>query len=89
MNGCRQLTTDICNKGEFETNSECLEKVIGPQFKKKYITVAQLQKPVKTLLKDPSKFPSLPTQSVPKEGYFFEELSDLFYVTKKVGTNYC
>ena len=30
----------------------------------------------------------MPTQSVPKEGYFFEELSDLFYVTKKGGTNY-
>ena len=58
--------TDICDKGEFETNSERLKKVIGPQFKKKYIAVAQLQKHVKTLLKDPSKFPSLPTQSVPK-----------------------
>ena len=29
--------TDICNKGEFETNSERLEKVVRSQFKKKYI----------------------------------------------------
>ena len=27
-------------------------------------------------------------QSIPKEGYFFEELSDLFEYTKKGGKNY-
>ena len=43
---------------------------------------------IKTLLKNPNKFPSLPTQECPKEGYYFEELSDLFYVSKKGGKNY-
>ena len=33
-------------------------------------------------------FPSLPLQKVPEEGYYFEELSDLFYVSKKGGKNY-
>ena len=40
---------------------------------------------IKTLLTNPNKFPSLPLQERPKEGYFFEELSDLFYVSKKGG----
>ena len=44
---------------------------------------------IKTLLTNPSKFPSLPLQEIPKEGFFFEELSDLFYVSKKGGKNYC
>ena len=74
--------TDICNQGEFETRYESLDKVVGPQFKTKYLAIKQLQKYIKTLLKDPENFPSLPTQSVPEEGYFFEELSDLFENTK-------
>ena len=44
---------------------------------------------IKTLLNNPNKFPSLPLQECPKEGYYFEELSDLFYVSKKGGKNYC
>ena len=78
----------MCNKGKFETNAERLEKVIGPQYKKLYLNIGIIQKHIKTLLKNPLKFPSLPTQMVPKEGYYFEELSDLFYVSKKGGKNY-
>ena len=33
-------------------------------------------------------FPSLPLQKTPTEGYYLEELSDLFYVSKKGGQNY-
>ena len=80
--------TDLCNKGKFETNAERLEKVIGPQYGKKFLTIAVMQKHIKTLLKNPLNFTSLPTQDVPKEGYYFEELSDLFYVSKKGGKNY-
>ena len=80
--------TDICNKGKFESNTERLKKVICPQYGKKYLTISVMQKHIKTLLKNPNKFPSLSTQDVPKEGYYFEELSNLFYVIKKGGKNY-
>ena len=46
------------------------------------------KKNIKTLLTNPLKFPSLPTHTIPKEGYFFEELSDLFYVSEKGRKNY-
>ena len=44
---------------------------------------------IKTLLNNANKFPSLPLQECPKEGYYFEELSDLFYASKKRGKIYC
>ena len=34
------------------------------------------------------KFPSLPLQKPPSESYYFEEVSDLFYISKKGGQNY-
>ena len=80
--------TDICNKGEFETCKERLKKVFGPQYGEKWLKIPLLKMHIKTLLKNPNKFPSLPTQECPKEGYYFEELSDLFYVSKKGGKNY-
>ena len=44
---------------------------------------------IKTLpTKDPFKFPTLPTQSPPDEGWYWEELSDLFVNTVKGGKNY-
>ena len=79
--------TDICNKGEFETNKERLKKVFGPQNEGKWLSINTLKMHIKTLLTNPSKFPSLPLQEIPKEGFFFEELSDLFYVSKKGGKN--
>ena len=80
--------TDICNKGEFETDKERLKKVFGPQNEEKWLSINQLRSHIKTLLTNPNKFPSLPLQERPKEGFFFEELSDLFYVSKKGGKNY-
>ena len=38
--------------------------------------------------KDPLKFPSLPTESPPDEGWYWEELSDLFVNTVRGGKNY-
>ena len=38
--------------------------------------------------KEPLKFPSLPIQSPPDEGWFWEELSDLFVNTVRGGKNY-
>ena len=35
--------TDLCNKGKFETNLERLEKVIGPQYKKLFLTIGIIQ----------------------------------------------
>ena len=75
--------TDICNKGEFETDKERLKKVFGPQYEEKWLSINHLRSLIKTLLTNPTKFPILPLQERPKEGFFFEELSDLFYVSKK------
>ena len=80
--------TDICKKGEFETCKERLKKVYGPPFEEKVLSIKTLKMHIKTLLTNPNKFPSLPLQERPKEGYFFEELSDLFYVSKKGRKNY-
>ena len=77
--------TDICKKDEFETCKERMGKVFGPQYGEKWLSIKTLKMHIKTLLKNPNKFPSLPTQECPKEGYYFEELSDLFYVSKKGG----
>ena len=43
---------------------------------------------IKTLLNNLNKFPSLPLQECPKEGYYFEELSDIFSISKKGGGGY-
>ena len=72
-----------------ETNVERLKKVFGPINWAKWLNVNQLRDNIKTLpLLNPKKFPSLPLQDVPDEGFYFEELSDLFYVSKKGGKNY-
>ena len=44
--------TDLCDRGKFETNPERLEKVIGPQYKKLFLTIGIIQKHIKTLLKN-------------------------------------
>ena len=72
-----------------ETNVERLKKVFGPINWAKWLNVNQLRDNIKTLpILNPKKFPSLPLQDVPDEGFFIEELSDLFYVSKKGGKNY-
>ena len=62
-------------------------RALLPQIKTLEAKKNKVEHDKDTLLKDPNKFPSLPTQSSPKEGHFFEELSDLFEYTKKVGKN--
>ena len=52
------------------------------------ISINTLKLHIKTLLTNPNKFQSLPLQEIPKDGYFFEELSDLFYVSERGGKNY-
>ena len=60
--------------------------MFGPTNWAKFMGVNQLWDNVKTLpLTNPKKFPSLHLQKFPEEGYYFEELSDLFYVSKKGG----
>ena len=54
----------------------------------RWLSINQLKEHIKTLPINSKKFPSLPLQEVPDEGYYFEELSDLFYVSKKGGKNY-
>ena len=72
-----------------ETNEERLKKVFGPINWAKWLNVNQLRDNIKTLpILNSKKFPSLPLQDVPDEGFYFEELSDLFYVSKKGGKNY-
>ena len=39
-------------------------------------------------MKEPLKFPSLPIQNPPDEGWFWEELSDLFVNSVRGGKNY-
>ena len=78
--------TDICNEGKLETDEVRLERVFGIENWAKKLGVNQLRNNVKTLPQtNPIKFPSLPLQKVPEEGYYVEELSDLFYVSKKGG----
>ena len=81
--------TDICNRGKLETDEVRLERVFGFENWAKKFGVNQLRNCIKDLpLINPNKFPSLPLQKIPIEGYYFEELSDLFYVSKKGGQNY-
>ena len=81
--------TDICNEGKLETDEVRLERVFGIENWARKLGVNQIQNNVKNLpLLNPSKFPSLPLQKVPEEGYYFEELSDLFYISKRGGQNY-
>ena len=63
-------------------------KVFGPLNGERWLSINQLRSYIKTLPTNSNKFPSLPLQEIPKEGFFFEELSDLFYVSKKGGKNY-
>ena len=67
--------TDICNKGELETNEERLEKVFGPLNWARRLSVNKLRANIRTLQTlFPKKFPSLPQQNVPDKGFYFEEL---------------
>ena len=73
-----------------ETNEERLEKVFGPLNWARRLSVNKLRANIRTLpTLFPKKFPSLPQQNIPDKGFYFEELSDLFYVSKKGGQNYC
>merc|ERR1712105_23073 len=81
--------TDICNEGKLETDEVRLERVFGIENWARKLGVNQIRNNVQNLpLLKPTKFPSLPLQKVPEEGYYFEELSDLFYISKKGGQNY-
>ena len=75
--------TDICHKGELETDKERLKKVFGPLNGERWLSINQLRSHIKTLPINSKKIPSLPLQEIPKEGFYFEELSDLFYVSKR------
>merc|ERR1711895_65946 len=79
---------NLCLKGNLDTRENQLTKVFGPQFSN-WLGIKRLQTFIKTLpSKDRFKFPSLPTQSPPDEGWYWEELSDLFVNTVKGGKNY-
>merc|ERR1712236_98917 len=73
--------TNLCRKGDLETRINKLTKVFGPQISN-WLGVKRLP------TKDPFKFPTLPTQSPPTEGWYWEELSDLFVNTVRGGKNY-
>merc|ERR1712215_490135 len=80
--------TNLCRKGDLETRINKLTNVFGPQILN-WLGVKRLQTFIKKLpTKDPFKFPTLPTQSPPTEGWYWEELSDLFMNTVRGGTNY-
>merc|ERR1712120_20542 len=80
--------TNLCRKGDLETRVNILTKVFGPQISN-WLGVKRLQNFVKKLpTKIPSKVPSIPTQSPPTQGWYWEELSDLFENTVKGGKNY-
>merc|ERR1712082_146166 len=83
------MGTDICNEGELETDNAKLEQVFGFENWTKTFAINQLIGCVKNLpITNQKNFPSLPLQKPPAEGHYFEELSDLFYVSKKGGQNY-
>merc|ERR1712030_146826 len=65
--------TDICNKGELETDKGCLKKVFGPLNGERWLSINQLRSYIKTLPTNSNKFPSLRLQEIPREGFFFEE----------------
>ena len=80
--------TNICLKGKIETRSNRLSKVFGPRVSN-WFGIKRLQSFISSLPeKEPLKFPLLPIQSPPDEGWFWEELSDLFVNTVRGGKNY-
>ena len=80
--------TNLCRKGDLETRLNKLTKVFGPQISN-WLGVKRLQTFITKLpTKVPLKVPSLPTQSPPTEGWYWEELSDLFVNTVRGGKNY-
>merc|ERR1712215_546263 len=80
--------TNLCRKGDLETRINKLTKVFGPQISN-WLGVKILQTFITKLpTKEPLKVPSLPTQSPPTEGWYWEELSDLFVNTVRGGKNY-
>ena len=80
--------TNLCLKGNMETRPNRLSQVLETQASN-WFGIKRLQLFIKSLpAKEPSKFPSLPTQSPPDEGWFWEELSDLFVNTVRGGKNY-
>merc|ERR1712208_211835 len=81
--------TDISNGGKLETDKVKLERVFGFENWTKTFATNQLIGCIKGLpITNPKNFPSLPLQKPPSESYFFEEVSDLFYISKKGGQNY-
>merc|ERR1711895_80600 len=75
-------------KGDLETRINKLTNVFGPQISN-WLGVKRLQIFIKKLpTKDPFKFSTLPTQSPPTEGWYWEELSDLLGNTVRGGKNY-
>merc|ERR1712215_619884 len=77
--------TNLCRKVDLETRINKLTNVFGPQISN-WLGVKRLQTFIKKLsTKDPFKFPTLPTQSPPTEGWYWEELSDLFVNTVRGG----
>merc|ERR1711895_273577 len=80
--------TNLCLKGDLETRINKLTKVLGPQISN-WLGVKRLQTFINKLpTEDPFKFPTLPTQSPLTEGWYREELSDLFVNTVRGGKNY-
>merc|ERR1711936_753355 len=81
--------TDICNEGKLSTDVVKLKRAFGFENWAKPFAVNQL---IGCLNKLPNinktKFPSLPLQKPPLDMYFFEEVSDLFFISKKGGQNY-
>ena len=78
---------NLCLKGKIETRLNRLSKIFGPQVNN-WFGIKQLQSFISSLpKKEPLKFPSLPIQSPPDEGWFWEELSDLFVNTVRGGKN--
>merc|ERR1712208_120888 len=81
--------TDICDGGKLLTDGVKLSRAFGFENWTKSFAVNQL---IGCLSKLPNlnktKFPSLPLQKPPSDMYFFEEVSDLFYISKKGGQNY-
>ena len=54
--------TDICHKGELETDKERLKKVFGPLNGERWLSINQLRSHIKTLPINSKKIPSLPLQ---------------------------